>query len=43
MKKMAVVFMLLFIACTVFAGGKSGAAADDKVVFGYVAYQLIDV
>ena len=43
MKKLGVVFMLFLIASTVFAGGKTEGPMEEKIVFGYVAYQLIDV
>ena len=43
MKKLTVAFLLFLIACTIFAGGRSGGPAEEKIVFGYVAYQLIDV
>jgi ribose transport system substrate-binding protein len=44
MKKLTVVFMLFLIACTVFAGGtRVGKPSEETVVYGYVAYQLIDV
>jgi ribose transport system substrate-binding protein len=43
MKKLGVVFILFLIAFSVFAGGKKETAMEKKIVFGYVAYQLIDV
>jgi ribose transport system substrate-binding protein len=43
MKKLTVAILLFLISCTIFAVGKAEGPAEEKVVFGYVAYQLIDV
>jgi ribose transport system substrate-binding protein len=43
MKRAVLILLVLVVAVSVFAGAAKEKGAEEKITFGYVAYQLIDV